>query len=62
MVKEAFPQWSGQISAALALIVFAAVVLFFIMIEPKGVYHRVQRIILYYRLYPFSYQSGVKGG
>ncbi len=62
MVIEAFPQWSGQISAALALIVFAAVVLFFIMIEPKGVYHRVQRIILYYRLYPFSYQSGVKGG
>jgi branched-chain amino acid transport system permease protein len=61
MVIEAFPQWSGQISAALALIVFAAVVLFFIMIEPKGVYHRVQRIILYYRLYPFSYQSGAKG-
>jgi hypothetical protein len=32
------------------------VVIFFILVEPKGLYHRVQRMILYYRLYPFSYQ------
>ena len=61
IVVRAFPEWAGQASAALALIVFAAVVLFFIMVEPKGVYHRIQRIILYYRLYPFSYQSGTRG-
>jgi branched-chain amino acid transport system permease protein len=56
VVTSAFPGWSGQIAPALSLIVFAAVVIFFILVEPKGLYHRVQRIILYYRLYPFSYQ------
>ncbi len=60
LLVRAFPEWAGRTSAALAIIAFAAVVLFFIMVEPKGVYHRVQRIILYYRLYPFSYQSGTK--
>jgi branched-chain amino acid transport system permease protein len=56
VVTSAFPGWSTQIAPALSLIVFAAVVIFFILVEPKGLYHRVQRIILYYRLYPFSYQ------
>jgi branched-chain amino acid transport system permease protein len=56
VVSAAFPSWSTQVAPALSLIVFAAVVIFFILVEPKGLYHRVQRIILYYRLYPFSYQ------
>jgi branched-chain amino acid transport system permease protein len=56
LVKTAVPGWSTQVAPALSLIVFAAVVIFFILAEPKGLYHRVQRIILYYRLYPFSYQ------
>jgi len=56
VVTSAFPGWAGQIAPALSLIVFAAVVIFFILVEPKGLYHRVQRMILYYRLYPFSYQ------
>jgi len=56
LVKSAVPGWTVQAAPALSLIVFAAVVIFFILVEPKGLYHRVQRIILYYRLYPFSYQ------
>jgi len=55
VVSAAFPSWSGQVAPALSLIVFATVVIFFILVEPKGLYHRLQRIILYYRLYPFSY-------
>ena len=61
LVTAAVPNWSGQVASALSLIVFAVVVIFFVMAEPKGLYHRLQRIILYYRLYPFSYQSGIRG-
>ena len=28
---------------------------FFILVEPKGLYHRWERIKLYYRLHPFAY-------
>jgi len=56
IVSNAVPGWSTQVAPALSLIVFAAVVIFFIMVEPRGLYHRLRRTILYYRLYPFSYQ------
>lgn len=56
LVQSAVPAWSVQVAPALSLIVFAAVVIFFILVEPRGLYHRVQRVILYYRLYPFSFQ------
>ena len=39
----------------LAMILFALVVIFFILIEPKGLYHRLERIKLYFRLNPFAY-------
>ncbi len=54
-LAEAFPSLGSRIPAALTLIVFALVVIFFILIEPKGLNHRLERIKLYYRLHPFSY-------
>jgi branched-chain amino acid transport system permease protein len=58
LVEIAAPKVSTSVTVApaLSLIVFAAVVILFVLVEPKGLYHRIQRIILYYRLYPFSYQ------
>ena len=55
VVGSAFPSWSTQVAPALSLIVFALVVMFFILVEPKGLYHRWERIKLYYRLHPFAY-------
>lgn len=55
LLADAFPSLGYQIPSALALILFALVVIFFILIEPKGLYHRLQRIKLYFRLNPFAY-------
>jgi len=52
---EALPSVSVQIFPAMSLIVFAAVVMFFIMVEPRGAYHRWERMKIYYRLHPFSF-------
>ena len=52
---NAFPDISVQIFPAMSLILFALVVMIFIMFEPRGAYHRFQRIKTYYRLHPFSY-------
>lgn len=54
-ISSAFPNLSVQVAPALSLIVFALVVIFFILVEPKGLYHRWERIKLYYRLHPFAY-------
>jgi branched-chain amino acid transport system permease protein len=54
-LTNAFPTLGFQIPSALSLILFALVVIFFILIEPKGLYHRFERIKLYFRLNPFSY-------
>ena len=55
LIGDAFPSLSVQVAPALSLIVFALVVVFFILVEPKGLYHRWERIKLYYRLHPFAY-------
>jgi len=55
VLKEAFPGLAVQIADALSLIVFALVVIFFILVEPRGLYHRFQRLRLYYQLHPFAY-------
>jgi branched-chain amino acid transport system permease protein len=55
MVADTFPSLGFNVPAALGLIMFAAVVILFIMLEPKGLYYRLERIKLYYRLNPFAY-------
>lgn len=54
-VRNVFPSLKYQVASALTLISFAVVVIFFLLIEPKGLYHRLERIKLYYRLNPFAY-------
>jgi len=36
-------------------VVFGLVIIIFLLIEPRGIQHRVEKIKLYYRLRPFSY-------
>ena len=55
VVERAFPSLGFQIPFALGLILFALVVMFFLLIEPKGLYYRLEKIKLYYRLNPFAY-------
>jgi branched-chain amino acid transport system permease protein len=55
LVSKAFPDLQYQVPAALGYILFAVVVMFFILIEPKGLYYRLERIKVYYRLNPFAY-------
>lgn len=50
-----FPSAAGQIGPGLSYILYAALVVFFIMYEPRGLYYRLQRIRLWYHLHPFSY-------
>ncbi|RLC93356.1 MAG: branched-chain amino acid ABC transporter permease [Chloroflexi bacterium] len=54
-IGESFPELAGVVSHSLTLIVFASVVMFFIVVEPRGLYYRFLRLKLFYRLHPFSY-------
>lgn len=46
---------SSSVKPALQLIVFGLVVMAFLLLEPRGIQHRLEKIKLYYRLRPFSY-------
>lgn len=54
-MAETFPQLSITVGHAMTLIVFALLVIFFIMVEPRGLHQRFEKFKLYYRLHPFSY-------
>ncbi len=54
-LSDLFPSLGYQIPSALSLILFALVVILFILLEPKGLYHRLERIKIYFRLNPFAY-------
>jgi branched-chain amino acid transport system permease protein len=54
-MEEAFPSLAANVGHAMTLIVFAVLVIFFILVEPRGLFHRFHRLRLYYRLHPFSY-------
>lgn len=54
-MSDWFPGQAVQMFPAMSLIVFAAVVMFFLMWQPRGAYHLFTRVKLYYRLHPFSY-------
>lgn len=54
-ISDWFPGLAVNVGHSMTLIIFAAVVMFFLMVEPRGLYHRFRRIVLYYRLHPFAY-------
>ena len=46
---------AANLGPAAALITLALIVILFIMLEPRGIYGRVQRIRLWYSMHPFSF-------
>jgi len=46
---------ANNLGPSMALIIFALIVILFIMLEPRGIYGRVQRIRLWYSMHPFSF-------
>ena len=55
-VAGALPASFGpSVGPALKLIAFGGVVAIFLLLEPRGLQHRLEKIKLYYRLRPFSY-------
>lgn len=48
------PRWEG-LSASLAILAYALVILVFLIFEPRGINHRWQIFKSWYRLWPFSY-------
>lgn len=49
------PGIGANLGPSLSLILFAGMVILFIILEPRGLYDRVQRIRLWFHLHPFSF-------
>ncbi len=46
---------SSSVGPALQLVVYGLVIVVFLLFEPRGMQHRLEKVKLYYRLRPFSY-------
>ena len=46
---------SSSVGPAMQLVVFGLVIIVFLLFEPRGIQHRVEKVKLYYRLRPFTY-------
>ena len=54
-IVDLFPLIGNTVQAGLPLIVFALVLIVFLIFEPRGINHRWSLFKNYYRLYPFPY-------
>lgn len=54
VLVDAFPSMAHQIAPALVVLVFAMILLTFILYEPRGLYHWIQRVKAYYRVHPYA--------
>jgi branched-chain amino acid transport system permease protein len=55
LVKSLPPDWAGQISVSTGLILFGGIIIAFMILEPRGLYYRWERLKSYYRLHPYSH-------
>jgi len=54
-LSDSFPALGSQFIHGASLSVFAIVVILFMILEPRGIYHRWESIKTSYRLYPYAY-------
>ena len=54
-ITDAFSSISIQASAALGVVVFSVIIIAFVLLEPRGMAHRWERLKTSYRLWPFSH-------
>jgi len=48
----------AQFHVSMSMMLYAAVIMAFLILEPRGLYHRWERFKAYYRLRPYSYRGG----
>jgi len=53
--SQIFPGFSANLYSGLSLIIYALVIILFLIYEPRGINHRWTIFKAYYRLWPFSY-------
>jgi branched-chain amino acid transport system permease protein len=54
-IADLIPSISSQLSASLTPIIFGFFVLLFVILEPRGLYHRWEILKAKYRIWPYSY-------
>jgi len=47
--------WASQISISTSLILFGGIIIAFMILEPRGLYYRWEKLKAYYRLHPYSH-------
>ena len=55
LIVPLIPVVSGQVIASMGIIIYALVIISFIVLEPRGLAHRWQLFKASYRLHPFPY-------
>jgi len=55
VLTDAFPSIAMQLHVSLGLILYGAVIVAFMMLQPRGLYYLLEKIKIYYRLHPYSY-------
>ena len=54
-IHSAFPFLAAEISSSLSVLVWALLIILFLIFEPRGVSHRWEIFKSYYRLHPYAY-------
>jgi branched-chain amino acid transport system permease protein len=54
-LSSAFPSASYAFATGLGTLLYALAILLFIVFQPRGLYHRWERLKVAYRLFPYSY-------
>jgi len=54
-LADAFPSVALQLHVAMSLGVFSLVLLVFLILEPRGLYYRWEKLKTYYRLHPYAF-------
>lgn len=55
VLTDAFPSIAMQLHVSLGLILYGAVIVAFMMLQPRGLYYLLEKTKIYYRLHPYSY-------
>ena len=55
LLADVFPSGGMLLYASLGAIIYALVIIVFVVVEPRGMAHRWELLKVSYRLHPFSY-------
>lgn len=55
VLTDAFPSIAMQLHVSLGLILYGAVIVLFMLFQPRGIHTILEKFKIYYRLHPYSY-------